>query len=1148
MSHKENNGMGTTTSNVKDEPEEPKILQASFSLNRIGSMKSEKNDTACISDLPGASYAVASGSTATSADVDFEMENLPESNTLYTEYTDIEQIAYTPENAFKAALGMVQAIQKGVSTVKLGSKLREEVWGRELESLSSETTPKLLIALCGATGAGKSSAMNALLDDNIVPTSGMRACTATVTSISYHEKKSIDASIEFLTENEWAAELRLLKGDLVDDDGNIKRATDMKSDAGVAWAKVHAVYPKLTHDDLVKMTAEEIIAQDPNIAKFLSGKPVSISAKNSESFAKEIAKYIDSKDRKKKKKSDSEEQPKEKGAGQSLMDKVRAAAGGGKKVEKKKKADDTEAPALWPLIKVVKIKCNSATLSTGAVLVDLPGTADSNAARSSIAKAYMKQCQCIWICSNITRAVDDKAARDLLGEAFKVQLLMDGSYDAHTITFVATKTDDISASEVISALGLGDDETLEELQDELDAAASSTKEQKKVKAAEERTIKQLDKDIKGLRAQIEDHEEHLEALRNDEPFVSKLAKKKKTETKKRKNKRSGRTGSSKRQRSSPVDSDTEDHDEDEIDSDDSDDAESNKSDESGDESDDGGSQTGDEDEEEEEEEEVTPQSLKAKIADLKSTLKDVRANKAEAQTKKKEASEALASLRKTTEKLQRAKNGYCAMKRSEFSKEVLREDFRTGLKTLDDSASEERDPDNFNPATDIRDYEAINLPVHCVSARDYVRLKGQIKSDGPPSCFTDVEDTGVPQLQKWVHELTQASRGRSAKQLLARLQTFSQSVTSALTGINGVTPQDRNTLRDRWESKTADAAAAEPVDEWEGFDWKGILERGASLYTMKSEDKVDAYGILRGISPELAKAFTEIVDSRTEEIKTIFRSGLEDKCREGALKAADNALAVSDDFQTMHWSTYRATLRRHGSWRRNLNVELVAPLTRHIASTWSGLFSQNLFAALETSIVKAINKLVEEVQDTAAIGLKDRVRQQGELCLQEATVSLKASMDLVRDRLTEQQKDISRSLAPHVETSLTDSYDLAMQERGPGSVARQKAVFTRELKEVKDTMFDDGSEVVLLKLDEAVSCVASTLDKNLGLLAQKVEVNLAVLWEEGAVDDPVQAKARQRLLEETKKVQAQTTLWTAAALASEAAASFITFDEDVVMT
>jgi GTP-binding protein EngB required for normal cell division len=95
-----------------------------------------------------------------------------------------------------------------------------------------------MIAVCGATGAGKSSTLNAILDDNIVPTSGMRACTAVVTEISYHDKRTIEGDVSFLSVKEWRDEIDVLINDLVDEDGAIKRANDLRSDAGIAWSKV----------------------------------------------------------------------------------------------------------------------------------------------------------------------------------------------------------------------------------------------------------------------------------------------------------------------------------------------------------------------------------------------------------------------------------------------------------------------------------------------------------------------------------------------------------------------------------------------------------------------------------------------------------------------------------------------------------------------------------------------------------------------------------------------------------------------------------------------------------------------------------------------------------------------------------------------
>jgi hypothetical protein len=64
------------------------------------------------------------------------------------------------------------------------------------------------------------------------------ACTAVVTEIAYHDKRTINGDISFLSAEEWKAELEILRHDLVDEDGTIKRTTDLKSDAGIAWSKV----------------------------------------------------------------------------------------------------------------------------------------------------------------------------------------------------------------------------------------------------------------------------------------------------------------------------------------------------------------------------------------------------------------------------------------------------------------------------------------------------------------------------------------------------------------------------------------------------------------------------------------------------------------------------------------------------------------------------------------------------------------------------------------------------------------------------------------------------------------------------------------------------------------------------------------------
>lgn len=84
---------------------------------------------------------------------------------------------------------------------------------------------------------------------------------------------------------------------------------------------------------------------------------------------------------------------------------------------------------------------------------------------------------------------------------------------------------------------------------------------------------------------------------------------------------------------------------------------------------------------------------------------------------------------------------------------------------------------------------------------------------------------------------------------------------------------------------------------------------------------------------------------------------------------------------------------------------------------------------------------MKEVEESAASGLKDRARMQGETCAEEARVALKNTVELVKETMNREQKEVSRCLAPHVQEQLIEGYDTAMEERGPGSVARQKVCF-----------------------------------------------------------------------------------------------------------
>jgi len=108
-----------------------------------------------------------------------------------------------------------------------------------------------------------------------------------------------------------------------------------------------------------------------------------------------------------------------------------------------------------------------------------------DAARAAVAAGYQKQCTGLWIVAPINRAVDDKSAKVLLGESFKRQMKYDGAYSR--ITFICSKTDDISVMEAVDTL---------ELEEEI--------------AADKTRIKEIKKKQKELKASLEEIEESRE--------------------------------------------------------------------------------------------------------------------------------------------------------------------------------------------------------------------------------------------------------------------------------------------------------------------------------------------------------------------------------------------------------------------------------------------------------------------------------------------------------------------------------------------------------------------------------------------------------------------------------------------------------------
>ncbi|KAK8140534.1 hypothetical protein PG984_000600 [Apiospora sp. TS-2023a] len=555
------------------------------------------------------------------------------------------------------------------------------------ELLQRSVTAQTIIGVIGETGAGKSSLINALLgEERLLPTNGMRACTAAVTEITWNDSDKSEelyrAEIEFITLEEWQKELEHLYSDLVVTGGVSKDASNKKTEAGIAMAKIRAVYPNIDDAMLLRKNAEKL-ANDNSLRDIL-GTTLRFKADNASKLYKLMKPYMDSNDRAR-----------------------------GRKTTKVE--DRTE---LWPLTKVVRVYTKADVLSTGVVLVDLPGCGDSNAARGTVAEKYMEKCSSIWIVAPISRAVDNKAAQHLLGESFKMQLKYDGNYT--NITFICSQTDGIVVEEMADSLELGGTvvESKAATNNTEVILASKDADYKKSEASYASAMderKNVDKQLtlwKDLESQ---------AYQGKTVFapVSTGMKRKANTEESQASKRPRRMT-----RSSVIF----------VDSDDEDDVAENPVNSGGD--------------------DLQPLTIN-QIQERIKALRDQRVALTEKMRNEKEQPKH--NLRNAT-----------IRGRNEYSRSTIQQDFAHGLKILDQETAMQDQGENYNPEKDLRDYEAVAnlLPVFCVSSREYQKKCGRIESQLQDDGFVTLEDTEIPQLLEHAKKSTNTSRAKNCKKFL----------------------------------------------------------------------------------------------------------------------------------------------------------------------------------------------------------------------------------------------------------------------------------------------------------------------------------------------------------------------------------------------
>ncbi|KAL8795596.1 MAG: hypothetical protein Q9182_007517 [Xanthomendoza sp. 2 TL-2023] len=579
------------------------------------------------------------------------------------------------------------------STVKLLNTLREpladkiahrpdaEKWIQQIDNLKELAMKRTtVIVVVGNMGAGKSSVINAIL--------------------------------EFITIEDWAKELKILFQVLLDGKGKISRDySNEDSEAGVAYAKIKAVYPNKTKDDISCASTDGMLQELSHIL----GTHRNIEATDSCKFQKSLQSYIDSQE-------------------MSTEDK-----------DSTKQKHERE---LWPLIRVVRLYVKSPTLATGAVIVDLPGVYVANAVRSVVADGYIKQCTGLWIVVPINRAVNDKAAKSFLGESFMKQLKMRSCFNV--VTIICSMTDDISISEAQDLLGLDDKRV--PLRDELDHLSTKKRDL-------EKKLRELS-DTKAIHGDAaDDIAEQIEVWRSLEGPISKGKIAFSPETKAIKKRKPSSKVSSKQKKRRVFSSDAEYADFIDDHSDEDDALDSNEEVTSNNFHD---------------QQPLTEEEDAAKLKELEATKKNARVQKQDIMEKIHELRNKLREVENAEAEINQEMFACWISGRSQYFKGVIRQDFAAGIKEIDQKIAAVKDQDHSDPDIDVRDYDELakDLPVFCVSSRAYHELQRRLRNGRLVPGSRKIEETEIPALQAHCEKLTKIGRAANCRAFIDRLNSL----------------------------------------------------------------------------------------------------------------------------------------------------------------------------------------------------------------------------------------------------------------------------------------------------------------------------------------------------------------------------------------
>lgn len=337
---------------------------------------------------------------------------------------------------------------------------------------------RFLIGFLGPSGSGKSSLINALLRQNILPRSEESASTAVPVEISWNELKAPNqayrAIVEGISISDFTKELKVLFKDLdswnSDPDGEDDLPdVETYQRMNQTLSKLKIINPEWKSLDDIKHMSIKDILDLPQVEGILS-KIQFLTREGLEDFAEDIKGYIEA---------------------------------------SKPRSGSNRSSALWPLVKVVRLYIKSDILEHGITLVDLPGTQDSNSPRDAVAENYRKNLNMACVTVRAVRAATDKGGQELLSAPVQLNMQFDGLVTSQSLCYIITQCDVLEdwAKYVkdhpnLRSLLEADMDLIISIIEQLPHIRKQKEKQEKVKGEEDTNLQNLLREEKRLTSQV----------------------------------------------------------------------------------------------------------------------------------------------------------------------------------------------------------------------------------------------------------------------------------------------------------------------------------------------------------------------------------------------------------------------------------------------------------------------------------------------------------------------------------------------------------------------------------------------------------------------------------------------------------------------